>query len=341
MIILLLFILFITSFILIGCFRIYALHKNLLDKPNHRSSHTVTTPRGAGIVFMILWLIFVGSSYLFGYVKLEQLLVLLPGSVLISVIGYLDDHDNVSAKWRLTIQFIVAIVSLIALGSFSHIQFGQHIIYLGWFGSVLAAIAIIWSINLYNFMDGIDGIAAIEALFVFGIGGFLLWLAGGQELAILIWGMGAIVAGFLLWNFPPAKIFMGDSGSALLGFLAVIFSLMGTVFYKIPVLLWVILYGLFWFDASVTLIRRIFYREIWYKAHRLHAYQRLQLQGWSHGKILVGVIIINVLLSGLTIWADYSPNYLLAALSIALIILLLSYLLVERAQPMYKSEEKV
>jgi Fuc2NAc and GlcNAc transferase len=330
MVILFLFILFTLSWLLIGCFRIYALKKDLVDKPNHRSSHTITTPRGAGIVFMILWLTAVITSYCFGYINIDKLLILLPGSILIGVISYLDDCRGMSAKLRLIIQFAAAIISLIALGG-----------YLGWLGSVLAAIAIIWSVNLYNFMDGIDGIAAVEALFVFGIGGFLIWRAGGQELAVLLWGMGTIVAGFLLWNFPPAKIFMGDSGSALLGFLTVIFALMGVIFYKVPIFLWAIIYGVFWFDATVTLIRRIVHREVWYKAHRLHAYQRLQLQGWSHSQILLGVVIINILLSSLTIWADYFPNYLLGALSIALIVLISSYFLVEIVQPMYKGEEKI
>ncbi|EKE00515.1 MAG: hypothetical protein ACD_21C00337G0001 [uncultured bacterium] len=168
-----------------------------------------------------------------------------------------------------------------------------------------------------------------------GFGGYFIWCAGGSELATIIWGMVAIVVGFLLWNKPPAKIFMGDVGSTLLGFLIVLFAIIGEKKYNVSVLLWVILYGVFWFDATLTLIRRLINDDKWYQAHRLHAYQRLQLQQWPHGKILLGVIAINMVLAAFAFAAFYFPQYMLFSLAGVLVMLAVSYMLVEKTQPMY------
>jgi Fuc2NAc and GlcNAc transferase len=215
------------------------------------------------------------------------------------------------------------------------LDLGIATIYWGWFGYIFMALALLWSTNLYNFMDGIDGIAAVEALFVFGFGGYFFWCSDGHELANIIWSMAAIVMGFLLWNKPPAKIFMGDVGSTLLGFLVVLFSLIGEVWYKVPFLLWVILYGIFLFDATATLLRRIMHGDTWYQAHRSHAYQRMQLQQWSHGKIILGIIIINIVLATLALLAFYFPHYMLILLIIAIIMLFVCYMFVEKLQSMY------
>ncbi len=325
----------ILSYISVGLYRSYAIKKSILDHPNHRSSHSMPTPRGGGVVFPVLWGVFLVVSYFIGFIDGSYLLLFLPVTFIISLVSFLDDKYQVAARFRFFVQLGVAIYSLFIMGGFPEFNLGLLTINWGWFGSVFICIVLLWSINLYNFMDGIDGIAAIEALFVLGVGGYFVWDAGGHDLAMVVWSMAAIVCGFLLWNKPPAKIFMGDVGSTLLGFLVVLFAIIGERKYNVPALLWVILYGVFWFDATLTLIRRFIHGDKWYQAHRLHAYQRLQLQNWSHSKIIMGVAIVNIVLAVLANFAYNFPQYMLLALLGGGVILAIGYMVVEKTQPMY------
>lgn len=319
---------FLAAWFLVGRFRVYALAQGLLDNPNARSSHTVATPCGGGLVFISLWLIAGGGLVFFGEWPLAQTLVFLPGALLLAIIGYWDDRYDVPAQWRILVHCGVAGGSLMALGVMD--------LPWGWMGAALAFFAMVWSINLFNFMDGADGIASVEALFVLGVGGFFLWQAGGAVLAVSAWALAAAVAGFLPWNWPRAKIFMGDVGSSVLGFLIAGFALAGQAWLDVPLVLWVILYGTFWFDATVTLARRVMAGERWYLAHRSHAYQRLHHPlGWSHGRILWGVIAVNSMLAGLALWAHAMPDMALVALGMAVALLCIAYGLVERVAPMY------
>ncbi|MBU0744129.1 MAG: glycosyltransferase family 4 protein [Gammaproteobacteria bacterium] len=325
----------VLSYISIGIYRSYAIKKNILDLPNQRSSHSIPVPRGGGVVFPILWVGFLLISYFINFIEASYLILFLPPVFLISFVGFFDDKYNIPARFRFLAQLIAAIYVLAVLGGFPKLDLGIITIDWGWFGYVFMVLALLWSTNLYNFMDGIDGIAAIEALFVFGFGGYFIWCAGGIELAIIIWSMMAIILGFLFWNKPPAKIFMGDVGSALLGFLVMLFAIIGERKYNVSVFLWIMLYGVFWFDTTVTLIRRLINGDKWYQAHRLHAYQRLQLQEWSHRKILLWVIAINIILACAAFLSFYFPQHMLLALVGVIIILAACYLMIEKSQPMY------
>lgn len=335
MIILFLILMFALSYVFVGVYRSYALKKEILDHPNQRSSHSLPIPRGGGVVFPVLWLLSLLVLYFVGFIESSYLFVFIPSVCLIGVVSFLDDRYNLPAHYRFLAQLVAVVYSLFVVGGLFDISLGFTTIHWGWFGYIVLALALVWSINLYNFMDGIDGIAVIEALFVFGFGGYFIWCSGGNELAIIIWSLASIVFGFLLWNKPPAKIFMGDVGSTLLGFLVMLFAVLGEKKYNVPVLLWVILYGVFWFDATITLIRRLMHGDKWYEAHRLHAYQRLQQQGWSHGKILLGVMVVNIILTSFAFLAFYFPQYMFISLFGVIIVSAVSYLLVEKIQPMY------
>ncbi|MFZ5594709.1 MAG: MraY family glycosyltransferase [Pseudomonadota bacterium] len=327
---------FVASWFLVGRFRAYALTKGLLDNPNARSSHTLATPRGGGLVFMLLWPVAGISAILLGVWSLQQALVFLPGAALIGLIGYWDDHHDLPARWRALVHFLAAAGGVAVLGGTDTLDLGMTELHLGWVASVLAVLTIVWSVNLFNFMDGTDGIAGVEAFFVFSVGGLLLWQAGGAALAAPIWALAAAVAGFLVWNWPRAKIFMGDVGSGFLGFLIAVFALAGEAWFGVPALLWVILYGVFWFDATITLLRRIAAGERWYAAHRSHAYQRLHHGGgWSHGRILWGVIALNTVLASLALWANAHREMLPWAVLTTFAVLAAAYAMVERIAPMY------
>lgn len=335
--------LFLFSALLTFFYIHYAQRKKWLDIPNQRSSHTEQTPRGGGIVFITLWSFATLIASFQHLISLQQSIALLPGTLLIALVGFYDDRLSLSATHRAFWYFLTAAISLVALRGFPHVILNQDLIIpLSGFGSVLALLAIVWSINLFNFMDGTDGVAAMEALFVLGVGGFFLWQAGGQGLAWITWLLAICVLGFFIWNKPPAKLFMGDVGSTSLGFVIMVLAIIGENQYKIPASLWCMTYGLFIFDTTITLIRRLFAKHKWYEAHRLHAYQRLYQWGWSHSKIVWAVVGVNSVLAGLAITGFYFPRLLLSLLLVAIGFLSYLYLQVERIYPMtlHANQEK-
>jgi Fuc2NAc and GlcNAc transferase len=339
------FILFLASCFLTLCFKIYAEKRGLMAHPNERSSHEIPTPNGGGVVFAGLWILYVFYNYLTGTINLHHLTLFVSGPFLVTLVGFLDDHREISVFWRFFIYLFAATIGVFTLsGNFTSLMMGRYLIQLGAFGPILAVLAIFYSINIFNFIDGIDGIASLEAIFIFGVGGYLLYHAGGYTLAFMSWGVVAVVLGFLVWNFPlpRAQIFMGDVGSVFLGFLVAIFALAGERWYQVPSLFWVMLYGVAIFDPTMTMIRRMLNKEQWWLGHRKFAFQRLQNIGWSHRKILAGTFIINIFLSLMVLWADqHRNNLILVAFFAAFLLLTIVYLLIEKVAPMYKKAKKV
>lgn len=278
---------FIASILLTYLVRQLALKKNIIDNPNERSSHTVPTPRGGGLAIVIVW--FLGLTYLFwlGKVDKELFYALLSG-ILLAVVSAFDDVLDLSPKVRMLAQAVSAAGALYFLGGFQLFPGIQHPVEY-WIFTLGAFLGIIWFINLYNFLDGIDGYASQEAILV--AAGMLL-LTGNTLLGLLV----AAVAGFLVWNWPKAKIFMGDVGSTQLGFVLVVFGLYFHNTTQINISLWLMLTSLFWFDASFTLYRRWRNHEQLSVAHKKHAYQRLTQGGFSHLKVDLWAIGINLIL---------------------------------------------
>jgi Fuc2NAc and GlcNAc transferase len=203
----------------------------------------------------------------------------------------------------------------------------------GAFGTVLAGIAIVWAINLTNFMDGIDGLATTEAATV-ALTGAALLAPVNPPLAAAAAVTGGAALGFLPWNWQRATVFLGDAGSGFLGYMLATLALASERAGAVPVLGWLILYATFAVDGTVTVIRRAARGERWYAAHRSHAYQRAVLSGWSHARVTVTVLILNVGL-GILAWAAVSgPNRLGLALLASLALCGGAYAGVERLLPM-------
>jgi Fuc2NAc and GlcNAc transferase len=192
----------------------------------------------------------------------------------------------------------------------------------------------VWLTNLFNFMDGIDGIAGGEAVSVGVVGGLLLLASGASELAGTALLIAAASLGFLAWNWAPARIFMGDVGSGFLGFTLGALAIASDRVAAVPILVWMMLLGVFIFDATVTLLRRL-RRERFYEAHRRHAYQRAVAAGASHGTVTGFVLMLNALLAIAAAmgwaWPETVPLAILAVFAL----LVSTYLLVERRQPMW------
>jgi Fuc2NAc and GlcNAc transferase len=209
--------------------------------------------------------------------------------VVISVVSYFDDIYELSPKLRLGVQLAVALGALVALGGLNTLDFGIFTITNDIVTNTIAIVAIIWYINLYNFLDGINGYAGSEAIFL-SIAGLLIF--GGAHFGVLA----VAVLGFLYWNWNKAKIFMGDVGSTLLGYNVAIFTLYYANQEPLNLWIWITLFGLFWFDATLTLLRRKLNGEKLSQAHKKHAYQRLNQSGWSHYKVTNWSIGVNMIL---------------------------------------------
>lgn len=322
---------FVAVLMLVPLVRRYAIRHALMDVPNQRSSHTVATPRGGGIAIVLVWFV---ALIILAYAKTIDLplaLALIIGGAVVALIGYLDDHFSLSARWRILVQALGALIALYCLGGLPQLTLGNWSIHLGLLGYILGMIGIVWAINFYNFMDGIDGLAAGEAVFVSLAAGLLLSLNHAQVLASICWLLAAVNAGFLVWNWPPAKIFMGDISSGLLGFNFAVLLIASNATHSMPTISWLILLAVFICDSTFTLLRRIWQREPWYLPHRTHAYQRLVQSGRSHGFVTSITLFFNILiLLPLAYLAMQNPSLAVFVLLIVVLLLLLIWYTIPR-----------
>jgi Fuc2NAc and GlcNAc transferase len=287
---------YLVAVLLTGASRRYALRRSLLDIPNDRSSHSVPTPRGGGLAIAVTLAAGMAVLGLLGLVPAKLVWALLGGGTLVAGIGWWDDHRHVPPRRRAAVHVLAALWAVYCLGGLAGFTLGGSAWHLGFLGSLLAVIAIVWLINLYNFMDGIDGLAGVEAVTT-GLGAAALaWWHGAPGLAAAAALVALSSGGFLWWNWPPAKIFMGDVGSGLLGYCFAVLALAGEKAGAVPGVVWLILLAVFVLDATFTLISRVLGGEQWYTAHRSHAYQRGVQMGFSHRRVTMTVAGINILI---------------------------------------------
>lgn len=270
-----------------------ALHKQLVDVPNARSSHSVPTPSMGGIGLVTVVIAGIIAAGFTGALLTTDSVVLAATSGTVALVGLIDDWRGLPAKWRLLVQVACAGVLLAGIDSALCFEIGPWTIENTIVGKGLALLFIVWLTNLYNFMDGIDGLAAVEAISVASAATIILSLSGGNGPVGLYLLIAAAVAGFAIWNWPPAKIFMGDTGSAFLGFLFGGLAVLGDTAGGLSVWTWIILLSVFVTDATFTLCRRFATGQRAYEAHRSHAYQRLARRFKSHRTVTVGVLIVN------------------------------------------------
>ncbi|MFW0886796.1 UNVERIFIED_CONTAM: glycosyltransferase family 4 protein [Pseudomonas sp. JL1] len=284
-----------VSYLTTWLLRRYALARSIIDIPNARSSHTVPTPRGGGVAIVLSFLLALPLLALADFLPWPTMWAMLGAGTAIAVLGFLDDHGHIAARWRLLGHFAASVWALYWLGGLPALTFFGFKLELAWLGHVLAVFYLVWMLNLYNFMDGIDGIASVEAICACLGACLLYWLAGFDSLIVVPLALAMAVAGFLYWNFPPARIFMGDAGSGFLGIILGLLSLQAA--WASPKLLWVwlILLGVFIVDATVTLMRRLLRGDKVYEAHRSHAYQFASRQYGRHLPVTLAVAAINLL----------------------------------------------
>jgi Fuc2NAc and GlcNAc transferase len=273
--------------------RAHALH--LIDSPNERSSHSSPTPRGGGLAIAIVCTTLLGLRGLSpDRIDLGVLAIAVGGTV-IATLGFLDDRYRLSARLRFAVQTAVVAAVVGVLGGMPD-EVVAAMPWTGTWASIgLCVVVVLWFLNLFNFMDGIDGIAASQGVFM-ATGAAVL--AGFDDAAAMdvtiLGGVAAAALGFLIWNRPPARIFMGDVGSAYLGYLLPMLAIWISRDSPIDVWGFVVLGALFIGDASATLLRRTLSGHRWHEAHRSHVYQRLARR-FGHPRVTLGYGLANVL----------------------------------------------
>lgn len=274
----------------------------LLDQPNERSLHAVPTPRTGGLAICAA-LLAAWAAWLFLSQDVSIPVQILSGALVVAGVSILDDRYGLSQGLRLLVQLGAAL--LLIRGGFviqGDVLPGLSLAP-GMFPAVVTVLATLWLTNLYNFMDGMDGFAGGMAVIGFGTLAALGWLQGDGLYTGAALTVTAAVAGFLWFNFPPAQIFMGDSGSTTLGFMAAGFAVWASRRGIAPVWLTLVVFSPFVVDATVTLLRRVLRGEPVWRAHRSHYYQRLVQLGWGHRR---------------TVLAEYSVMLICAASVLAM-----------------------
>lgn len=304
---------FATSWWATGVVRHYALRREFMDIPNERSSHTRPTPRGGGLaIFIITLLGLLTYSSLF-FVEYRLLLLLYSfGAVLIATVSWFDDLHTLPNPVRFAVHSLAAILAIIGLGYWDKltVPFLDQV-NLGWLGLLVTFFWIVGLTNAYNFMDGIDGIAGGQAV----VGGLGWTIIGGMMDLPLISVLGALLAatslGFLFHNWPPAKIFMGDVGSAFLGYSFACLAVIAANKEPSLAIAGVLLVWPFVFDSIFTFFRRLRNRENIFQAHRSHLYQRLVISGYGHRTVTLlymGLDVLGLLFALIVLlknpWAD-------------------------------------
>jgi glycosyltransferase WbpL len=311
----------------------FALARSLLDMPNERSSHSIPTPRGGGVAIVVVVLAGILVGVAAGWIRNTTALALVPAGAAVALVSWLEDRYGVRQSIRFVVHLAAAGWVVYCFGLVETYQAGGAL-RLGFLGSILSVLGIVWITNLFNFMDGIDGLAAGEALTV-GLAAMLLcWRSKDLEAAWLASLVAMATAGFLPWNWSPARIFLGDVGSVFLGFILASLGVLTSQRGDLPVLGWLVLLGVFFMDATITLLRRLLRGERWFVAHRSHAYQRAVLAGHAHAQVSGSLMGVNVVLALLVWWAVSRPDWAWTAYGGALILLLVLYWRVDRVLPM-------
>lgn len=304
-----------------GVVRRYALRSQLLALPGARSSHALPTPTGGGAGLVCALLLLTWAPGLPAPLPVWWVVVAAPGVAVLAVVGWVDDRRNTPWRIRLAVQFLVSL----ALISWWCLQKPGWEVWAGWPARGVDALALggmVWIMNAWNFMDGSDGMAGSQGLFSALALAWLFAVAGdtaGTALAVVLAGA---CAGFLVWNLPTAKLFLGDTGSVPLGFAVAALLGSGLISGAVPLAAAPLVMAPFMIDAGMTLLTRVMRGERWYTAHRQHLYQRLIAHGWPHGRVLLLYQGVNVLIMAPAIViTTNNPNWAwpLAGMGIALL----------------------
>lgn len=260
-----------------------------LDQPNQRSLHSMATPRTGGLAIMM--------GMLIAWCLMMQAWIWVALLLFLVAVSLVDDMRGLSVRWRLLAQLLACTIFVL-----------MDMPNLAWWWLPLSILAITWMANLYNFMDGSDGLAGGMALFGFGFYALAAYFANDAQLALMSGAIASAALAFLLFNFYPARIFMGDAGSVPLGFLAGSIGLYGWQHGNWPLWFPIIVFSPFIVDATATLLKRLLRGEKVWQAHRSHYYQRLVQMGWGHRKTAIAEYALMLAVGGSAVFLLTQPK---------------------------------
>ena len=307
----------VVSYFGIILYRRVAISRDIVANPNFRNLHASPLPVGGGIVFSFVFVFSLFFIWWLNQISDDLFWVLAVGGGSAALFGFLDDLKDIRASSKLVAQFFLSGWVLFWLG-------GGPLLSIGWIPVLVAipvtALFLVWMINAYNFMDGIDGMAVSGAVFISGAITLVLLLSNGDSEFFSVFVLFlASISTFLFFNWPPASIFMGDSGSVFLGYIFGALILFTVKSGDISIWTWLIVFGYFFADTTVTQLMRIILVKKWYLPHRSHAYQNLARITGSHLKVTGGVVLYNVVwILPLTIWSVMKPEIALFAVVLAI-----------------------
>jgi Fuc2NAc and GlcNAc transferase len=270
----------------------------LVDRPNARSSHATVTPRGGGIGLLCG----ISGGLLAAHVVPDTAgWAIAAGTLLLAIVGAFDDRRGAAPVIRLIVHAVAAVLVIAVVGPMTRLPLPAPLnVPLGWLGVPLTFVWIVGTINIYNFLDGIDGFAGIQGAIAGTVIAACAWNNGAALAGV---AAAAACAGFLVWNWQPARIFMGDSGSGALGFLFAALPLTAPADARSSAV-FVTALGLWFFlaDGALTVVRRLARGERVWEAHREHSYQRLVRSGWSHARVTGAIAACGAIVAALGTW---------------------------------------
>ncbi len=295
----------VVSALFCGLYLRMARQRQWLDRPNERSSHEHPTPHGGGTALFLAFSLGLLAVNAVNRPWGEGFLIIWSVALLLMLLGVVDDLRGLSVSLRMGVYALLSLLAsaLLLTGGLEGVPFVVATLF--W------SLVLLWSLNLYNFMDGIDGIAALQTILASVSAALLSALGGGSlQYAHFCLLLAAAHLGFLLWNWPPARLFMGDAGSIPTGFILAAMALLGWVQGDLNPLCWLLLLAVFVTDATCTLVWRMSSRQAFTQPHRLHAYQRLSRYFHSHLVVDLLLMALNALWLfplawAVTLWPEY------------------------------------
>jgi len=307
---------FAVSFLGTIYYRNFAIKNNILANLNFRTLHEKPTPRGGGVVFSGVFVSVVFLAYFTNQINLELMMVLGVGSGFAAIIGYIDDLNGIKPLNKLFLQTLLALWILYFFKGGPLINNENFPVWLGW---LISLFFLVWLINAYNFIDGIDGFAITGAILILSTLISTLVISNSSSILLLLFPLLlASCLGFLFFNWPSASIFMGDSGSIFLGYCFGAFIIYSLIMNEISFYTWLVVFGYYLSDTSITTITRSILVKKWYHTHRSHAYQNLARLLNNHAKVTVGVGLFHLFwLLPLAVFTVLMPKFSIIAVFFA------------------------